>query len=344
MKNRKPITVLLKDTHLKEDNITLVESIFIQAIELCQVRGIKKISHAGDFFTSRKAQSLDILNAADRIFRRIRECGIDMDIIPGNHCKTSLTDMSSYLDIFREVVHVIPEYECIVIEGISLHFLPYFKEDEGYIDRLLAIKQDLDKSKKNVLITHIAVNGVANNDRSLVENNLTKDLFDDFDMTFIAHYHDESWIGDKIHYFPSNYQANYGETTKKGFTILYDDLSTEFIESVFPKYIQVKLDIADQEKIKEAQLKYKNSPDNVRFIFLGEEAELKSVNKEKFAELGIEVTFNKDSAVPMNADDLVKKAGSVSFDRSNINEAFETFCQTKHIEDNSIGKSYLEKI
>lgn len=344
MKNRKPITLLLKDTHLKEDNHKLVEDIFDQAITLCKERGIENISHAGDFFTSRKAQSLAVLTTADRIFRKVRQAGIDMNIIPGNHCKTSLTEESSYLDVFREVVHVISNYECIRLSDINLHFLPYFKEDGGYIDRLLSIIKVLNKKQKNILITHIAISGVANNDGSLVENNLTKDLFEDFDCTYIAHYHDESWIGNKIHYFPANYQANYGETAKKGFTILYDDLSTEFVESKFPKFIKLKLNITDGKAIAAAEKQYKNSDDNVRFVFEGEEAELRNVNKEKLASLGIDVSFNKDSAVPIDNNGLVEKANSVSFDRQGIDKAFETFCEMKHIEDNSIGLKYLKQI
>lgn len=341
-----PIAVLLKDTHLKESNIELVTSIFSQAISLCKEKNINRIFHAGDFFTARKSQSLEVLNAANYIFKMVKSEGIDMYIVAGNHDKTDLTSERSYLDIFDNYATVIPDYSCLSINdgGINIHFLPYFKEDDGYIGRLLEISSNVEKTTKNVLITHIAVTGVSNNDGSLVENCLNKELFDPFDITFIAHYHDESWIGGKIHYFPSNYQANFGETLKKGFTILYDDLSTSFHESNFPKYIKVKLDPTDDKSIKEAQKIHQNSSDNVRFVFEGEEAELKTIDKEKYSLLGIGVEFKKDSAVPLESKDLVEKANSISFNRSNVEEAFEVFCQTKHIKDNSIGKSYLKQI
>jgi exonuclease SbcD len=341
---KKPIALILTDTHLSETNIPLVKSIWTQAIIHCQELNIEKIFFAGDFFTARKAQPLSVDEAGREIISNIGLCGIELTMIAGNHDKIYLDSSSSYIDEYSMYSNclVIQNSYIDVINNLRIHFLPYFKENGSYLQKLSEIK--VDKQYNNILITHIAVNGVKNNDGSKQENDIDTNLFNQFDSVFVGHFHNQSKLGDNIYYVGSAYQANFGEDNQKGFTILYDDGSHSFIKSVFKEFIKVKLNPLDDKAIDEAKKMYKNSQDNIRFVFEGEEAELKTINKELYADLGIEVTFNKDSAIPLNNEDLIKKASSVSFDRSNIIEAFEIFCQTKHIEDNSIGKSYLEKI
>jgi exonuclease SbcD len=350
---KKPIALILTDTHLKEDNIELVQSIWTQATTKCQELGIKTILFGGDFFTSRKAQSLTVLKAAQSIFESIKYCGIDLIGLSGNHDKVDATSTQSYLDVFEDYFKLLAkEYAYVQLSNdVVVHLIPYFKEDsEIFSDQLgKSIHGAVDvKSNSldciNILLTHIAISGVKNNDFSVVENILQPNNFNHFDSVLIGHYHNQSKVGDHIYYIGSAFQANHGEDENKGFTILYDDGTHDFIQSTFPKYIQVKLDITDKYSIAEAEKKYANSPDHIRFVLTGEESELKNINKEQFSTLGIDVTFNKDSAVPLNNEGLIEKASQLSFDRGNIIKAFDTFCETKHLEDNSIGKTYLEKI
>lgn len=351
---KQPISVNLTDTHLHEDNIPLVIDIWKQAVKKCQELKINRIDFLGDFFTARKGQSLTVDEAGRTIMNHLVNEGIELNAISGNHDKIDLESESSYLDeyshykdfrIFKNVGRIDH------IDGVvTTWFLPYFKESTVYFDKLdeiitLIAKEKKSKVKtKHILLTHIAVNGVRNNDGTVVENHLKGTQFSFFDKVFVGHYHNQSFIEPNIYYIGSAYQANFGEDENKGFTILYNDGSHEFIQSKFKKFIQVKVDVVDQKKIKSLEKEHKNSDDNVRFVFTGEEAELKNISKEKFAEIGIEVMFNKDSAVPLDNKDLLEKASSVSFNRQGIDIAFETFCQMKHIGDNSIGLSYLEQL
>lgn len=341
--NRKPIGVFIKDTHLSQKSLKINQSIFKQAIDLCK-KLKTPLFHAGDVFTARASQPLEMLNAFRDILSNLEDNNIYMHIIAGNHDKVNQEDERSYISAFEKHpnIKLYSKQETVDFGDIVIHFMPYFLENGSYSERLETLKPI--KDKYNICLTHISVNGVKNNDGSEVENGIGKKAFDKFDLTMIAHYHDESWIGKKIWYYPGTYQANFGETTKKGFIILYNDNTFEFIQSVFPQFIKVKLNITDQKAIKQAEKELKNSPHNVRFVFEGEEAELKNVDKEKYSALGIDVIFNKDSATPLNNEGLVERASSISFDRSNVQSAFETFCQTKHIEDNSIGLEYLKKI
>lgn len=344
---KQPLALILTDTHLSDDNINLVENIFDQAVHYYQKNGITNFIFIGDFFTSRKAQSLNVLLAAKRIFDQLKILKINFVCIPGNHDKVDLDSESSYLDVFLDEGFIVRNYTFEIINDFCFHFLPYFKESgEVYSNYLKAANNNFyDRAnKKNILFTHIAVTGVKNNDGSVVENELNTSLFKNFDSVFVGHYHNKSQVGTNVHYIGSAFQNNFGEDDQKGFTILYDDGSHEQVQSEFPKYIKVKVDPTDKKAIKAAQEEHKHSKDNVRFVFEGEESDLKNIKKEVFAELGIDVKFEKPSAVPLHAEDLIEKANSLSFDRSSINKSFDLFCETKRIEDSSIGKSYLEKL
>lgn len=358
---KKPITLLLTDTHLHSGNIPLVTDIWNQAIEKCLELNIKKISFTGDFFTSRKGQELAVDDAGRKIIDKVEQSGLEMDAIPGNHDKTDLESESSYLDEYssRRNINIIRNYHWQGYDNdVILHYLPYFKENGSYPERLNKIIKniidlnngdDLKKGSKvpeykHILLTHIAVNGVRNNDGSKIDNDLSGTLFSHFYKVFTGHYHNKSFIEPNIHYFGSSCQTNFGEDDQKGFTILFDDGSDEFIQSKFPKYVKVVFDVNDEKAIKAAEKEHKNSDDKVRFVFEGEEADLKKINKEKLSSLGIEATFIKDSAVPLDNNGLLEKASNVSFDRSNIMDAFSTFCEMKHIEDRSVGEEYLKQI
>jgi len=90
---------------------------------------------------------------------------------------------------------------------------------------------------------------VRNNDGSIVEGDVEESYFDSFDLVASGHYHDWSEIGENIVYFRSAYQANFGEDDNKGFTVVYDDCSLEYIQSKFPIYRKIIIDMNDTESM-----------------------------------------------------------------------------------------------
>ncbi len=334
--DKTPIAVVLTDTHLKKGNEELVTDIFKQAISLCEKLGIDRLFHAGDFFTARNAQPLDVLDAADDIFEMISDAGIVCDIIPGNHDKTDLESKKSYLKQFRKHVNVIDDYQRIVIGDVAIHFIPYFKENTVYGSKLS--KVFVSKEYKNVLITHIAVTGVKNNDYSEVENDLKPEMFKQFDSILIGHYHNQSQVGDNIFYIGSSYQANYGEDNKKGFIVLYSDGSHEFIKSNFPEYIKVTINASDKKRLKEVQKELAHSKDHVRVVVEGTTEECKSIDKGLLMDLGIDVKFDREES-RIQADQEF-----IAFDRNNIKQYFEEFCEKNQLQNIEMGRKYIENI
>jgi len=339
---RRPVAVFIKDTHLSPQTIEINKSIYKQVMDYCVANEIQKVIHAGDIFTSRASQPLEVLKTFSEILKDFSVAGLHLSAIPGNHDKTDLESEFSYLEPFatHPQFYVYNKESFIFLsDTIILHYLPYFKEHGSYLERLSELQSEEDYF--NILVTHIAVTGVKNNDGSSVENGIKKELFDQFDMTLVGHYHDESWIGDKIWYFPGAYQANFGENDKKGFVVLYSDHSFEFVPTVFPKYIKLKVDISNAKEIKRIQKEYADSPDRVRVILTGDETQLGTVNKSKFTDLGIDVSFEKEIA---RQDLSAVLEDNTVFNNKTIKDAFNHFCETNDFEDVEVGIKYLRTI
>ncbi len=341
MKN--PIGVFIKDTHLSIKTVEIVKSIFSQSISLCKKLQVP-LFHAGDNFTARTSQPLEVLNAFKDILDELENSNVCMHTIAGNHCKVDQEDERSYLTAFERHpnLKIYSKQESVEFSNnVVVHFLSYFKENGSYKERLQSLSPI--KDKLNLLLTHIAVNSVKNNDGSKVDNEISKDLFDRYDLTMVGHYHDESWIGDKIWYFPGSYQANFGETDKKGCVVIYDDLSTEFIQLDFPKYIKEIVNLKDEDcetQIKQLTEQHKHSKDHIRIVFEGEESDLKGINKEKFDQLGIDVKFEKND---LKVDLTALKTQQISFDKESILQVFDEFCELNEIEDKEFGLTYLKQ-
>lgn len=336
---RKPIAVIGTDSHLKKDNFELVFSCFQQAKQVMLDLNIKTFLHGGDFFTTRNAQPEDSLRQAKTIYQLFE--GDEFWQIPGNHDKTKLDSENSYLDVFDKYCTLVRNYRFSDLEGVRVHFLPYFKEDVNYLSYLEEAVKHIDPSKKNVLLTHIAITGVRNNDGSEVENIVSPKLFKKFDSVLVGHYHNRSQIGSNIHYIGSMFASNYGEDNNKGVTILFSDGTHEHYQLDFPHYIKVQVDANEKKSLKEIQKEYKDTNHHVRLILKGEKSDLETIDKTELQELGFDVKF-EDNSIMVDSD--ISQGELLVFNRSNLKDVFDEFCKSSNIEDSEFGSKYLELI
>lgn len=320
-----PIYPLITDTHMKNDNIPLVVDIFKQFIDLIKSLGLKKCFHMGDFFTSRSSQSLSCLLAANDIFDMFEREKITLYMISGNHDKVSLIEEKSYLSVVcnnRKYIKLI-ESETMILDvenKLKIYLLPYFKEGVEYLGRLNNLMSTFDDNEigfRKVLLTHTSVNGVRNNDGSVVDGDIEQDFLSDFDLVLSGHYHNRSKVTKKIIYIGSAYQANYGEDEKKGFALLNSDLTLEFVQSKFPLYKKIILDIADEDKAKKMLEQHANNGDNIRFVFKGDQEQIDKFDANKYMQNGVSVKFENvvDRGVLF---DEVEDASIMTFDKKTV--------------------------
>lgn len=344
-----PLAILLTDIHYHKDNIPQVNSICEQGLKLAIKLKVKVVFIMGDIFTDRTGQTLSVLLAFKGIIRKFSDKDIDLIIFPGNHCKTDQESEDSYLDIYSGMknVFVIRDGHCVDLKKLLVYCLPYFLENGSYPGRLKklsieALKQDRNK----VLLTHIAVSGVSNNDGSKVKNELGIKQFSAFDSVFVGHYHNRSKVGDNIYYIGSTHPQRYGEDNDKGFTILYNDGSHEYIQSDFKQYVKLSIDLATTSKkeLKEIIEKYSDAEDKVRVVLKGTDEQLASIDSKQFAEVGIDL--KKESENILKAVSAAENDEFINFDKKSILKAFNEFCKINEFSpvDKGKGLKYLSKI
>ena len=343
--SKKPISIILTDTHLNQKSVESNISIFRQVIDKAIDLKLDVVYHLGDIFTNREGQTLNILIAFSKIIKMFEDAEVKLICIPGNHDKVFLNSNASYLDIFirNNVFEVIDSPEFRDFDDFNVAFVPYYKEVDLYPEKLKSIISILNTNKKNILFTHIAVSGVMNNDGTVVNNNLDEDLFSNFYKVFTGHYHNRSQVGDNIFYIGSAFPQNFGEDGEKGFTILYSDGSHDYFKPQFKEFIKIEVPIGQIEHFlkEKAYTDLIEEGNEVRFIVSGESTEVKSLDRSRITDLGISVQ-SKEDEIEKNIEE-VETVKLVSFNKSSVIPLYSEFCKENSYNSKE-GLNYLNKL
>lgn len=338
---KKPIALLVTDTHLSEHNIDLVTDIWKQAIDECKRLEINQIFFLGDFFHSRKGQPLSVLKAGQNIVEMLKISKIHVKAICGNHDKASYLSADSFIDIFHsDNFEVINEPDAAIYDDMCIKFLPYFKEGSDILKEYITLCNKWNKRyQKNILLTHIAINGSITNDNEHISNCIPSSEFSNFDTVFTGHFHARQEF-ENIVYIGSAYQANYGEDSNKGFTVLYSDGSYEFTRSKFPEYRKYTLDVSDiSEKELTFLIEEKEEGHNIRLEIVGESEKLKSFNRSIFSDIGLDTVLKPNEAI-----ESLSECQTTTYDKKSLKNAFIDFCDENKVEDREYGLEKIDEI
>lgn len=340
-----PLFATFTDFHLEKDNLDLIKRLALESFDLMDAKGVKRLYLPGDAFKSRTGQPLAVLAAMSSILDEAYRRGYDTRAIPGNHDKTDLESPRSYLDQFRHHpgftlydeggVHELRHEG----EAYQVAWLPYFKENGSYPGKLAILSQLRDPfARRTFLLTHIGINSSFDNDGLTVENALEPDLFAAWDTVLVGHYHQKNSFKN-IHFVGSMRPATFGENPDKGLTFVYPDGRLELVPLNFPKFLNLKIDVTDKAALREVEALYANSADHIRLTITGDQALLKGVNRERYAELGIDVKFNETHLI---ANMLQAQEGqTISFDKKSLEEAFKQFAHEARLADVDTGLELL---
>ena len=320
---------VVADPHLSDKNISEVEAAMRLSIDKTAEKGVELLFVIGDIFTDRKTQSFNTMQAFTRILDYAHNKSVTLMCIPGNHDKIDYTSKNSYLDIYRW--HPAMDLETgigqITLDtGWTVFQLPYFREK----DALLPYLEELNKigiPRKSVLLTHLSIDGVRNNDGSEVSETLPRDTFKKFGKVLVGHYHDKQEFGN-ITYIGSLLQNNFGEDTNKGITYFYTDESMEQESLGESLFLTVDVDLNDTTKAKINKLvkDYADVKDKIRFRFEGSKEKFKNVPKSLIESKGIKVTF-KEEKVETVAVDAEVADSFAAFTKTSILEEWDGYCE-----------------
>lgn len=347
MSKKIPSALLLNDIHVSKDNLPEFQRNWDEALSICNQYGITDMIIGGDLWQSRSSQTLSTLMAVRQAIIKATNAGLELTIAEGNHCKVEQESLLGYSHIFSEYPHVyvVDDYTILDIsDNVVLYVMSYFPENGSFTERLdQLIKKDLDRNKHNILYIHEGINGALTTPN---EKELPVHIFDDFDRVLVGHYHNRCVIKNTcIEYIGSSRQHNFGEDEDKGYTILYNDGSYEFVKNqanirykvldVTAKQINTKfIEKLDDMKADE---RYKIK---TRIACTSQEAS--SIDKQKLIEAGankVEIVTEQTEITEIASHALDKK-----FDKTGIKQEYATFCSDKGIENVELGLKYLDKI
>lgn len=348
MKQKQPVALLLNDIHISKDNIPEFQANWNEALQICKDRGISDMIIGGDLWLSRSAQTLDVLMAVRQAIIKATSQELYLTIAEGNHCKVNQESPLGYSHIFSEYpnVDVVDSYTIMDIgENATLYIMGYYPENGSFIERLQQLVElDLDKSKRSILYIHEGIRGGL---ATPSDNELPTKIFEPFDAVLVGHYHDRKLVaGTHIEYIGASRQHNFGEDEEKGYTVLFDDGSYEFVKNkVNTRYKTLTVNASSLDNFSlphNNQEQGDTTPYRVKLCVNCSSAEASTIDKKKLIELGctkVEVITEDTKAEETAGHSLDHK-----FDKSGIKAEYTTFCADKGIENVEMGLQYLDKI
>lgn len=351
---RSPIALLVNDIHVAKDNIAEFNANWDEMLAVCDRYDVTDIVIGGDMFTSSASQRLPVLLAVKRAIEKAVSKHNCLTIAEGNHDKVDEESIDGYNHLFDgyKYVDIVDTYKILEWDDcdIVLAVMSYFPENGSFMEKLKALKDDLINQygyslDRVVLYLHEGIKGALGDFD--VPKEVPAEIFNDFHSVLAGHYHNRVELaGTDIMYIGSSRQHNFGEDTKKGYTILYDDGTIEFVENmVNTRYVSYEVSI---DEIDDAFMKKLADchdcppfPCKVRVRVKCTDAQAKVYDKKILLDAGaskVEFITDKSQTIVTQSTSIDDK-----YDKNGIKKEYQTFCSERNI-DSKLGMKYLDKI
>ena len=183
----------------------------------------------GDTFDSRKGIDFSALTwAKDHYFDRLRDMGITVHTIVGNHTAyyKNTNDINAIDLLLREYdnIPIYAETTPIEVGGLSILLVPWINSENK--EKSVAM---INKSQSPVCMGHLELNGFRATPGHMMEHGMEWDIFKKFKKTYSGHYHCRS-NQDNIYYLGNPYEMFWNDVDdeNRGFH-LFDTETLEHI-------------------------------------------------------------------------------------------------------------------
>ena len=192
---------------------------------------IRRIIHLGDVFDNRKFINFRALNRYRKSFlTKLREYGIHMDVIPGNHDTfykntNELNSLKELLGHYMGEITIHMEPTVINLDGFNLALLPWIcQENEAHSMEFISM------CKADWLGGHLELQGFDVLRGVQSHHGLNHKVFSRFEKVISGHFHVGSQR-DNIHYLGTQMEFTWSDAgDEKGFHVL--DTATRELEKV----------------------------------------------------------------------------------------------------------------
>lgn len=251
------LIAVLTDTHFGARNDSTHFDIFFQKFysevffTYLRKHEIKTVIHMGDVFDRRKYINFQILRSCrEYFFEPLRELGIDMIVIPGNHDTyyKNTNEINSLDLLLKEYsnIEVLQQPTTRAFGTQEFKFIPWICAD-NYEECVAAIFKKDKKNKNIVMIGHFEIDGFDMFRGIKNDGGMNKELFAQYPVVLTGHFHHRS-ATDNIYYLGSPYEFTWADhDDPRGFHIIDTETrELEFIEN--PNKIFHKIYYDDRKK------------------------------------------------------------------------------------------------
>lgn len=177
----------------------------------CEKRGVTQIVHLGDYYDNRKYVNFKALNHNRKVFlNELRERGMSMDIIPGNHDTfykntNDLNSLKELLGHYMNEVNIVMEPTVMEYGSLRMALLPWICSD-NYEKSMNFIRD----CKADWLGGHLELNGFEMMRGVKNTHGMDAKLFEKFELVMSGHYHTSSrqgniwYLGSQMEFFWSD--------------------------------------------------------------------------------------------------------------------------------------------
>ena len=177
----------------------------------CEKQGIKHILHLGDYYDHRKFVNFKALNDNRKVFLEpMRDLGITMDIIPGNHDvyyknTNRLCSLKELLGYFTSNVNILMDPTVLDYDGLKIGCLPWINAENSdkYLNWLQNVKCDW-------IGAHLELSGFDMMRGIKSPHGMSSDLFKRFEVVMSGHFHTKS-SKDNIYYLGSQMEFTWAD-------------------------------------------------------------------------------------------------------------------------------------
>ena len=261
---------------------------------------IKQILHLGDYYDNRKTINFKALSHNRKIFlEKLREYGITMDIIPGNHDTyfkntNELNSLKELQGHYMNEVNLIMEPSVVNYDGLNVALIPWIN-DENEKETL----KFLSKCKAPIVGAHLELQGFDMQRGMPCHDGMSPKHFENFEMVLTGHFHAKSNQGN-IHYLGSQMEFFWNDCNDKKYFHILDTETRELTPVHNPVTIYEKI-YYDHEKMGNFKFKDMRYLDNkfVKIIVVNKgdtyefERFLDRVQQQKIHELKVMEDFKE---------------------------------------------------
>jgi len=223
----------------------------------CKENGISRILHLGDYFDHRRFANFKVLARNREMFiNRLREEGMTMDLIPGNHDTyykntSDLNSLTEILSHYDDVINLHMDPAVVNYDGLDVALIPWINEQnyEACIDFVKTVKAPF-------LGGHLELQGFEMMKGVQAQGHgMSADIFSRFETVMTGHYHTKSTKGN-IHYLGTPYELTWADADDAKYFHVIDTDTRELtpVRNNITIYNRMRYDDASYSDDVEAEL------------------------------------------------------------------------------------------